>query len=293
MLSEDIFKSIGCYINTELIVYTKSLINLINHASENRKVEISSLLFTSTKEFDISKVTMRTIIDCGIPIFDFIIYQNLSEEDKKKIKWVIDSKRKIYTETEISFSTLFIYFMLITRNKVFPEKHENIPSFLLRFMITPMTVDDVKECLSNNNLSLFSHVWIKDIKISKLTDSLKNRIKQGIAGMRLFTVISENEPDKNINSNLSQLVDNIKFLINRGPYWEMHTLFQTSFLNSQSINANLNNLLIDLYSFDKLEQLVLNKSIFKMPKFNPRAIQYLQWSDNFFSEFKEVIKFVD
>jgi hypothetical protein len=286
------FMSTSHYIDTSLKAYTEGLLSLINTASQLNTIDIKTLKFQCGKLFDLnSEVNLHTIINNRIPVFDLIIYMNLSDESKKKVSWIVDDSRPSFSESQIAFSSLFIYFMLMTRNKAFPERNENIPNYLAKFMTIPMTTSDIKRCLSENNLNLFQHDWIKNIKINLLSISLKNRLKQGIAGMRLFTIIRDHEPDKNVNSNISSLISRLKILVNEGPYWEMHTLFQSTFLSSSSINANLNNLILEIYTPEKIKELVENRSLYKYPVFNPRALSYRTWSDNFFNEFKSKINF--
>jgi hypothetical protein len=286
------FETLGYYVDNSIKTYTESLISLINIASQSNSVEISTLIFSSGKAFDLkSPINMKLIVNNRIPIFDLILYFNLSDEAKKKIEWKVDESRIAYTEAQINFSVLFIYFMLMTRNKAFPERNEKIPNFLTRFMTTPMTIDDIKRCLSSNNLNFFNHKWIKNIEVNLLVPSIKNRLKQGIAGMRLFTIISDNEPDKEIDSNLRNLINMIKKLVHNGPFWEMHTLFQSTLLSSSSISSNLNNLLLDLYSKEKLNNLIESRSLYKMPIYNQRYSSYKTWGESFFNEFKSKLNF--
>lgn len=291
MVNEFKFKPLGYYIDTDINRFSTSLIELINNAAQMKLVEISNLKFISKTAFNVNKVDMLSIINNGIPIFDWLVYLNLSDEEKAKVNWTVDSSRKLYDETQISYSVLFIYFMIMTRNKPFPEKNEPFPLFLGKFMKVAMTLDDIKDCLSNNNLNMFTHSWVRRIKISNLIDPIKNRLRQGIAGMRIFSVIADNEPDKELDANLQNLVDRIRNLVHNGPYWEMHTLFQSAKLASMSINANLNNLLLEIYSREKLESLVKSRMLFKMPQFNARALSYKLWSSEFFSEYKSKIIF--
>lgn len=282
----------GNYIDNTLKGFGESLELLINVASQVNKLEVTNLKFVCGRRFEEEDVVdIKMIISHKIPYLDALIYISLSEENKKLVHWEVDDSRQEYTEAQITYSALFIYFMLVTRNKAIPERGENIPLFLTKFMSSHMTIEDIKKCLSENNLNLFNHEWIKDVRITNLSSAIKNRFKQGIAGMRLFTAIRDNEPNKNIDSNLKNLVSRIRELLQSGPFWEMHTLFQTPYLSSQSISANLNNLLLDLYTHEKLKEMEENNTIFKYPIFNPRAVQYKTWGDSFFSEYKTKIQF--
>lgn len=285
-------KPSGHYIDTDLKEFSKALENLINVACQVNRVEIHNLKFKLGRLYDFSTpLTMDILIKNRIPIFDAIIYLSLSSNEKELVRWEVDENRPSYDEGQITFSCLFIYFMLMTRNKAFPDRSETIPNFLMKFMHKPMNIDEIKRCLSENNLNMFNHLWIKGVEIKKLSSAIKNRFKQGIAGMRLFSAIHDNEPDLVVDSNTRVLLDRINELVESGPYWEMHTMFQTNYLSSQAINANLNNLLLEIYSDGKLKELVNNRSIFKYPVYSARALQYKTWGDAFFSEYKTKVVF--
>jgi hypothetical protein len=66
----------------------------------------------------------------------------------------------------------------------------------------------------------------------------------------------------------------------------MHSLFQPNELIGLSINSNLNNLILESFSSEKINLFIKNKSLYKYPSFNSRAVQYLTWDDSFFSLFK-------
>jgi hypothetical protein len=285
------FAPMGYYIATDLRTYTESLVELVNLSSQSNKVELASLIFCSQKPFDVKNVNLKVIIDCGIPIFDFIIYLNLSTEDKAKIIWKVNDKRRSYTESQISYSIMTLYFMLVTRNKTLPEKGEQLPIFLTKFMKNVITMDEIRDCLSLNNLNLFNHVWIKNVDISILSDPFKNRFKRGIAGMRLWTVIAENEPDKELNANMKKLISDIKLLVSNGPYWEMHTIFQSPKLASYSINACLQNIILEVFSDEKIDNFVESKMLFKKPIYNIRTQSYKGWDKDFYGEFKSKLIF--
>lgn len=277
----------GDYISTDLKMFGENLIKLINVASEPNIVELQSLKFVSGKAFNANSViNMSTIITCKIPIFDLFIYNNLSEENKRKVRWTVDDNRIEYSENEISYSLLFIYFMVITRNKVMLDRGEAIPSFITRFSKIPMTASSIYNCLSENNLNLFKHTWVKSVDLNLICQPLRNRFKQGIAGMRLFNVLRDNAPDMQIDSSTELLYQKIKDLASEGPFWEMHSLFQSTLLSSYSIAGNLSNLILELYSDSMIKKLVENKILFKYPVFNPRHMNYKNWDNKFFDEFK-------
>jgi hypothetical protein len=287
-MADDInFNSVALYIDNTLESFADSLLPLINIASQPNKIELATLKFHSGKVFDATApITLKLVISNQVPIFDYIIYKNLSAEQKKRAKWIVDTNRQTFTESQISFSCLFLYFMLVTRNKPFPSSNESIPHFLNKFMTVPMSLSDIQHCLSENSLEHFQHKWIKTIDISTLSASLQNRFKQGIAGMRLYAIFRDFIPDREISNSTQVTVDRLKKLAIDGPYWEMHSLFQTVNLISSSISANLNNLILECFSEEKIKELVKMKAVFKYPIYNQRAIQYKTWSDSFFDEFK-------
>jgi hypothetical protein len=149
-----------------------------------------------------------------------------------------------------------------------------------------MTVDEVKSILSNNDLNLFNHHWVKSIEIDNLSIALKNRLKKGISGMRLFSIFKDYPISNKINEKMKLLCTNIKKLAIEGPYWEMHNLFQPEELSVISINANLLNLILVCYDEETIKLMVNNRSLFRYPTYNQRAVQFEMWNDDFFNLFK-------
>jgi hypothetical protein len=286
------FSPIGIYISTDLNLYGEALLDLINVASQLKKVEFGTLKFTCRSSFDKSKLlTFKQILDYRIPIFDYVIFLNLTEEEREKVNWIVNKENLPYLESTVCFSVLYTYFMVLTRNKFNLNENEKIPSFLMKFMTVPMSIEDIKSCLSSNDLNLFNHNWIKSIDISTLSIALKNRIRQGIAGMRLFSIFRDYIPDKTLNSNLKDIHEIVSRVAKSGPYWEMHTLFQPLALSSISLNSNLNNLIIDCFSEEQIDIMIKQKSLYRKPIYNERTKAYLKWDSSFENLFVEKLHF--
>jgi hypothetical protein len=281
------FELTGTYIDTNLKDFGQSVINLINVSSQVTIVEIKALKFKSgTLLPNYINLSLKDIIINKVPIIDYFIYNSLDENMKKHVHWTQDSSRKMATETQVGYAILFIYFMVMTRNKAMIKDDEEIPEFLIRFMKIKMTVDEVKSILSNNDLNLFNHHWVKSIEIDNLSIALKNRLKKGISGMRLFSIFKDYPISNKINEKMKLLCTNIKKLAIEGPYWEMHNLFQPEELSVISINANLLNLILVCYDEETIKLMVNNRSLFRYPTYNQRAVQFEMWNDDFFNLFK-------
>jgi len=276
----------GEFINNEFKTFGKLLEDLLNTASQNNIIELSNVKFIAGKPFDKNtELTFDQIIEYRIPIMDYLLFWSLDYEQRKRITWQLQSSRVEYNQTQVSFSLLLLYVMIMTRNKALPEENENIPIFLSKFMKIPIDIEDIRECLSYNNLNLFTHTWVKDVDISKLSNALQNRLAQGIAGSRLFSVFRDYDVDLDIDDKLKRVVENIKILVNNGPFWEMHTLFQPKELSAMSINSCLNNLMILCFSEKTLQKMKDNKSIYRMPKYSMKGEAVRNWDHKFFELF--------
>jgi hypothetical protein len=281
------FEVSGIYINTELNQFGESLLELINIASQLNRVELRNLKFITGVAVDVKMdMSLKDLVKYKIPFFDYFVFMNLPDDLRKKIIWNVDTSRHMYSESQIAFSVLYVYFMVITRNKASLSQDEKIPAFLMKFMTNPMSIDDIKDCLSLNDLNLFTHNWVKDIKTKNLSIPLKNRFKQGIAGMRLFSIFRDYEPDKSMDASITLSFESVRSLSINGPFWEMHNLFQGNELASMSINANLQNLILDSYKDETIQLMVKHKSLFKYPIYNNRHLTYKTWGASFVSLFK-------
>lgn len=284
------FNLSGDFVATDLKEFGNLLINLINVSSQTNQIELSDLRFSAGKMFDVNRLlTFDEILENRIPIIDYLIYLKLSNDQKQKVRWELNIARPAYTQSQVAYSVLCLYVMVVTRNKAMPDNNESIPMFLSKFMKLPMKLEEICDCLSNNDLNLFTHSWVKEIPVKSLSIALQNRFRQGIAGMRLFSIFRDYTPDMEIDESTKVTVDRIKDLVNGGPYWEMHTLFQPIELSSMSINSSLNNLMLVCYTDKKLSEMKHNKSIYRYPKYTAKGEQYKNWDMNFFSYFKSKV----
>lgn len=123
--------------------------------------------------------------------------------------------------------TLYIYFMVMTRNKIDFDKNERKPLFLQRFFSSGMSYKEIIKIITYNDISKFNHKWISVVDVGKLPESVMNRFKNGTAvEMGLFSIFRDYKPDIELNDYQQYLYDNLSQLRFYRPYYEMHILFQ-------------------------------------------------------------------
>lgn len=281
------------YISNKLEDGGSYFINLIKASCQDDSVEAKSMIFKCNKPKSIVEaMSLSALIEAHCPVFDYYIWchqkkEDIPESDRIWISATIPKR----SESEISFSLLYIYFMSVTRNKILTDQNERMPAFLLKFAgnLKGLSPKEIVQIISYNNLDRFAHLWVKDINIQSLPISLQNRLMKGIAGNRLFSIIKDYQPTNNLTEQEQRAFDKLKIIANKGPCWEMHTTFQDTELRSISINANLNNLIARAYDEETLMMLVKGRSLYSKPVANQRDIQFLSWDDRFYNKFKSFL----
>lgn len=266
--------------------------DIINVAANENKYELRKLTFRSRYSLPMKdKLDLNDIIVNGIPILDYLVYSGLTEEEKSTVTWVTDESKKEFDETDFGLSLFSVYFMMMTRGKPIPEKDEIMPSFLTKIMKgRQMSATRISEVLTNNNVSAFKHYWIRAVNINKLPDSVRNRFAKGISGSRVVSIFKDYVPEK-LDEENKELYSNLEVIAKNGPYWEFHNLFMPDHLKNYSINGNLGNFILNVYSERQINKMVTSRALYSYPKFNPRFEQYRVWGKEFFGLFKDRVVF--
>ncbi|TBT97775.1 hypothetical protein CWI37_2079p0010 [Hamiltosporidium tvaerminnensis] len=139
--------------------------------------------------------------------------------------------------------------------------------------------DDIK-IIIDPNLPSYKESDISrmiNIEIERFSKSDQQRLHSGIAGSRLFNIFRSNIP-KNLNTCSEDLI-NIYNVINEvadnGSFYEMHPFFMPIELANISLCKNLYNLIVKLYSKEKIEYFKKCKQLYEIKGYDARYSQYL------------------
>lgn len=276
----------SCHQNTEFLSDLKFRHGKIRAGTEDNPVNFNRTL--------LNKLSLELILDYQICIYDLMIYLQLSDEEKELVTWVHDNKLR-FTESQLMSSLFIDYFMIYCRNKHLPDPNEDYPNFITTaFGKAILKREEVQNILTSNDLNKMDKTWIKELEMKNFPDVVKSRLIKSISGCRLFNVICKFEPDipnwdKDDQSKL--LVESIRELVSRGPYWEFHSEFQPLSLKSIPINANISNLLLDIYTPGALSHIKEIGALYSMPKRSKHAQEYRKWSKEFFNQYATRIVF--
>lgn len=86
--------------------------------------------------------------------------------------------------------TLFsVYYLLMIGEKMYIDDNEPIQKFLINFINFNYDLNKVKSCITNNDLNMIKHHWIREISVNKLGNAMISRFKMGIAGSRYLNIL--------------------------------------------------------------------------------------------------------
>jgi len=228
----------------------------------------------------------------GIGLFDYFLYRQLASsgslpENLTQFSESEERKGKTFEVQEYKEALFYLYFLIMTRNTT-ECGNQAEPGLIKNFLGIKMEKSRYKLIISSNNFSGLPKKWVRDIDISKFSEPIRNRIKLGICGTRQFNVFAS-YPITSIKKTVATatkftLHSQIKTMVERGPFWEYHPLFQPDNLKAISIAKNLENFMIEIYTFEELEMMIKDKALFRMPRTNSSK-NYTGWDDAFFANF--------
>jgi len=287
MQSIETFKCGGDLLSIDLDTFSKLISDSLNRISNPLVILLSDLKLKCAILPNVEEIkTVEQIYNHGIPIFDFFIYKYLKSKNIDK-SFTVEKTKDLGTFTEYLQAIFSLYFVLMTRGKTALNDNEFLPKFLSTYLNIKMDFAEITKRLSSNPLSSLSHNWIKDINISELSKPVQQRLLSGIAGTRIFNIFKSYVPNNlmNINASIVRVYNLVKEIANSGPFFEMHPFFMPTELASISISKNLNNLLIEIFTGDELNEMVRCKSLYALPKMDNRFSNYKNWNKETFSKF--------
>ncbi|KAG0419998.1 hypothetical protein EQH57_0333 [Dictyocoela roeselum] len=146
---------------------------VLKQVADRKRMRIDDLKFVVNSHVDISRnLTINELASIGFPILDYIIFRQLTEKGEK-VDVIVDEKVKSYSVDDAMKCLFYYYFMMMTRVKVVLNPDEKIPNFITGYLKLNISYYQIMKILSVNDIENFSHVWIKEIDVNELGESVK------------------------------------------------------------------------------------------------------------------------
>lgn len=259
-----------------------------------RFIEVGSndgIIYTNELRFEVNPGektdfnNLEAALAAGMKPLDAVLYLSLRQTPNIKIT----HRQQNIARPDISAinkACFVAYFYLITR-AYWPSTAGNIsghpvPNYLKTLQLVTNFTDVMTKInmLTDNSSKVWQSTWIRYIKLDKFGQKSISRILLGVAGYRWIAVIALVEPDFTDDPVALRARAAVKVLYKKGYDWGVHPLTRTEAMMAKtgSLNKNLNNLALRLYSSDTLERLKAQKVIYDYTPEIPGNTAWTTWS---------------
>lgn len=279
-------------VNFDLKDYIALIQNCVDVMSNANLLAAEDVKFECTQippSMDLNFLTFELLASYGIGILDAFLWDSMSKDENliRFCVWTVVDDGFVYQAPVYPKAMTVAYFILMARAKIDFTESEPIPRFLISYCGVGSTKEELRRHLGKNDFSRIPHLWIRDMRSDKYSQAMIQRLINSIAGTRYFNAIRDQVPDKEgLSAETKRAYDCVVKIAKSGPYWTQHPFFYPEELKNTSLLKNLSNLACELYSPKILQSLVSNRTIYKLPKFDDRFIQYKKWDDSFTALFK-------
>jgi hypothetical protein len=223
---------------------------------------------------------LNSLLKHGNKLIDSIVYLFGNNKNLIRITFLeVDNNIVVPTLLEYALSSFLLYFWLIVQGSP-PKNNSFIPAIISKtFEIDRTRFNYIISLLSTFSLHAIDHKWVRFVDISNLGNEVRNRICLGMAGYRYIKAIALNPPKKNLNIPKRYLFNIIFSLYSHGLRWELHPIFKSESSNASiSMNKNLINFMLDIYSSDELVDMKAARMIPNINLSRSKAdISYRTW----------------
>jgi hypothetical protein len=290
-------------ITVELSRFTEYFNDLITTGSQRFRLERGELKIYAPITDGVVDDSFTALLRSGTPFFDAIIYLSLPGEKRSLIKNPNEANAEIVarmTYINVAKALYLIYFLLLTRGNVGDERMttvsaggrgSQIPAFLSKVMDFDNTIGYYRTILASFSLTKIPPDWVKFVRIAGLGTETRQRLTLQIAGHRLFKPFLYIEPLGVKAPQYRTQIAAIKEFINKGATWDVFTPTRSAELAQRlgPLNANLGNLMLEVYTEGQLNEMVENQLIAVLPRFKYGFANYKTYTTESFAPFTDYI----
>lgn len=244
--------------------------------------------------------TFNELLKNGTALFDAVAFLSLSVDKRPRPAGSVNTGVDVTVPgylLRMGRALFFYYFCYLVRGNVPDEKSEitapAVPKFIIDTMGIKGPILQQRIILASFNMDKISPAWIRYVNIPSLGLEARQRLSLNVAGYRLFKPLEYYKPDKEASQEAKQAYESVKYFLLRGPVWEIHSITRSEAVTASlgPLNANLNNLMLELYSPGMIQKFRDTRLLFKEKEITeiPNAIQWKSWTREKFDVFNTKI----
>lgn len=274
-------------IDIDPFVVASCLQSYIDRGSKLTGVSIEDIsLSVNPVPSDIKKVTLVELLECGMKLFDAIVWLTAGRPSDKPLELDNDiSKENIPSLHQIASAVFYVYFFLLTQARYPIRAGDGNPPKVPNFLNTVMGLSEPQgvyvDRICTFNPVKFDAKWAESISFSGLGQETMSRFGLGVAGYRLFGPFKLYDHKAGISDDLKKAYSFARKVSMAPPTWDIHPLTRdpTVLVKRGNLNKNLGNLILDVFTDQQIDEMVSAKVIFAKPLREPSYRNYYQWDE--------------
>jgi len=276
-------------VNVDQEAMIKFMNRLISLSSKVDQIFLSDIRVWSAAGAFPANATLMDLLTEGNKFFDSCAYLSIPVADRPVVQPTnqIDEDQIIDIKTT-GRSLFFVYFMLMTKGSYQYDcdiaTNRKVPAFLHNVFNFTGNTDEVFAKLANFEIKKVGTSWVEHIIMTGLGSEAQQRFALSFPGYRAFQPLRTVKPDKPLTVITRRAIRAIRKFLARGYFWEIHSATRDPTLIARfgSFNANLGNLMLEIYTDQTLQKMEDAKLIYRKPTFQFNADSYKTWDDELF-----------
>lgn len=232
----------------------------------------------------VNTVTLAELLRKGMKLFDAIVWLTAGRPTTHPL--TVDPARtedSISSLHSIARAVFYVYFFLVTQARYPVKQVGDSQPAVANFLRVVMGMDgnqaDYVNTLCSFEPQKFDPSWVKYVTFGNLGQEALSRFGLGVAGYRMFGPFKIYTPKENLSSELQNAVTFARNVAVASPSWDVHPLTRKPEVLTRrgNLNKNLNNLILDVFTEEQINEMVTSKMLYKKPEREPSYRNYLTW----------------
>lgn len=216
--------------------------------------------------------------------FDVLFWLSLPAADRPPMHEINEGSELPAVSSGDICKALFVqYFFILTRGRVSRATTSNqgadMPKFLKVVLGCNETPEDYMSMIATFDMHKMGYEWARHVPFGGISREAVSRFGLGVAGYRMFTPFKMLTVKPGVPPNLIRAVAVARQMANADASWDLHPATRSNaILQSYGpLNANLGNLMLEVFEVAELNQLVATRALFQLPTEDPMARNYRTW----------------
>jgi len=220
--------------------------------------------------------------------FDVLIYMAMNPRDRPEVTEISEAQ----LEPPVSYGdvarALFVqYFFVLTRGRASQATGTNLGTDLPKFLHTVLNCTESPKTyhdrISSFDMHKLGYEWVRHVPFNNIAREANSRFGLGVAGYRMLSPFKLLRPRTGLTPALTSAYNLAHSMAIAPATWDIHPATRSNAILQTygPLNANLGNLMLEVFEEANLRDLVTRRVIFAMPTRDPSATQYQTWTGTY------------